>query len=222
MYQSCVPIEAQLAAANRRRGFQGFSISLDPNWEIPIDPCPILGVKGDAKLVVGGRISVTREPIIEQSIALAILLEAGEHISLPNNKQSEALGKGDRVLIRRFHFDYDTGLGSPGYPRSHLQYGGKFSGHIAVPNVQYRLYSIDMPRIPFPPFDLVLALDFFLRQFQTPLKDMVEESRWLSLVKTSEHLWLRGYFQEVSDHLAPTERKTTFYKRISDHVDWLG
>lgn len=223
MHHSCVSTEAKLAAVKRRqKGFSGFGISLDPNWEIPLDPCPVHGVNGDAKLVIGGIIDVSKGPKIKQSIVIAILLEALEHVALPNSKQSEALAKGDRVLIRRFHFDYDTALASPCYPRSHLQYGGKFSGHIAVPNVEYRLYAIDMPRIPFPPFDLVLAIDFFLRQFQTPLQDMVEESRWLNLVKESERLWLRGYFQELADHLTPRDRKKTFYKRLSDHVDWIG
>lgn len=79
-----------------------------------------------------------------------------------------------------------------------------------------------MPRIPCPPFDLVLAVDFFLRQFATPLRDMVLESGWLKLVRESERLWLRGYFRELADHLAVNERAKTFYQRISDHVDWMS
>lgn len=222
MYHSCATSESRLASDRRKKGPASFSLSIEPNWEIPISPSPIHGIRGDASLIVGGTVSAGRGPTVQQSIVIALLLQASEKITLPNSNQAEALEKGDRVLIRRFHFDYDTTLKSPKYPRSHLQYGGKHSGHIDLSDVQYRLYSVDVPRIPFPPFDLVLVLDFFLRQFQTPLADMVEEARWLNLVRVSERLWLGGYFQQIASHLDQKGRTETYYKHISEHVDWCS
>jgi hypothetical protein len=220
VHHSCAANASKLSAVRKvSKGFPGFGVSISPNWEIPTAPCPVLGVNGSATLIVGGEISVNRGPTLRQSIVIALLLEAQEHIGKVNNKQAEPLEEGERVLIRRFHFDYDTALASPGYPRSHLQYGGKFSGHVPA-GAAYRLYSLDLPRIPCPPFDLVLALDFFLRQFPTSLRDMVDESRWLKLVRESERLWLRGYFQEVAQHLDASDRSLTFYGRLSEHVDW--
>jgi hypothetical protein len=206
----------------KSKGFRGFDVSIDPNWEIQVDPCPIHGVNGVTKLIVGGAVSVGAGPALMQSIAVALLLESHESVPAKNNMQAERLARGEKVLVRRFHFDYDTSLKNPAYPRSHVQYGGKAARHTSVSDVHYRLYSIDLPRIPFPPFDLVLTLDFFLHQFQTPLQDMVEEARWINLVKESERLWLRGYYQEAADHLAPNDRSGTLYSKLSQHVDWIN
>jgi hypothetical protein len=64
----------------------------------------------------------------------------------------------------------------------------------------------------------VLALDLFLRQFSTPLSDVVSENRWVNLVKQSERLWLRGYFVEIADCLRQANRP--LYSRLCEHVDW--
>src|SRR5260221_7194676 len=123
--QSCATNADALAALKTKgRAFREFVVSLSPNWEIPVDPCPVHGVTGATKLIVGGSIHVSEGPTLLQSIVVGLLLESQEHVSANNNKQAERLSPGDRVLIRRFHFDYDTDLQNSNWPRSHLQYGG--------------------------------------------------------------------------------------------------
>lgn len=56
MHRSCSNASSVLAVNKKQKGGSEFHLSLEPNWEIPIDSCPVLNIKGSATLVVGGTI----------------------------------------------------------------------------------------------------------------------------------------------------------------------
>jgi len=220
MLASCSGLETSLAAHKASPRSRKWELDLKPNWEIPVLPNPVHGVPVAAKLIIGGRIQVSDVPHIDQSINASILVTAVRQIRRNSNAHAEPLRPGERAIIRRFHFDYDTALTGNDRPRSHLQYGGKFLPSVVqTRSIRYSLFSgLEFPRIPFPPYDLVLTLDLFLRQFSTPLSDLIRENRWVNLVKQSERLWLRGYFEEIAVCLRQANRPV--YSHLCEHVDW--
>lgn len=222
MVLSCQMNKGSLDTARQRRQ-PGWKVSVEPNWMVLINDATVCGVQGRAKLIVGGHIEVRDGLLVNQSVAVCISLTPDEAVAAPNQYASEDLEGGQPVIVRRFHFDYDPSLMGNDRPRSHFQYGGRFQpGLVNVQNIRYRLYSsLDLPRIPFPPYDLVLTFDVFLSQFETPLSEIAEDSRWRSLVRMSEELWLNGYYRDVNRFLSGAQRSPTLYERLCEPVDWL-
>jgi hypothetical protein len=221
---SCLSNAGVLQALRTSGGFREFGLNISPNWLIPLDPNPVTGLPASSWLSFGADVVVSSGPQLRQSVVATIVLTATQNFTVDRARMANAerLRRGDHLVIRRFHFDYDTARRPNDHPRSHIQYGGKLQA-LPMSDVRYTLFSsIDWPRIPCAPFDLVITLDLLLQQFQTPLHEMVQEPAWVNLVKVSEQLWLAGYHEEICAHLASAARKETLYSRLCEPVDWVA
>lgn len=202
-----------------------WNVNLTPAWEIPVDPIggkTICGCPGEVKLVIMGAVNLRDDLEIEQSISVSILFTPDKDHDEENGYSCGPLSADQSVIIRHFHFDYDTTLKDNDRPRSHLQYGGHDPSKYLKGAHQYRLFkSLELPRIPLPPLDPVLTLDLFLSQFNTPISNILEDKTWVNLVKTSEKLWLKGYYKELNEHLDSNDKnKGKLYQRQCEKVDW--
>lgn len=207
--------------SNIGKSNQSFEISIDPNWIIPIEN-NVCGINGSTELKVGGYIRIKSGILQDQSINICLLFKPKDDISHENSYSTYAMSKDEYEVIRRFHFDYDTALIENDRPRSHMQYGGKYIDRVADEGKgNYRLmHGLKLPRIPYPPYDITLIIDLFLRQFRTPLKPIIEGNQWRRLVCESERLWLSGYYDEINNHLSSASRTTTLHERQYQHLDW--
>ncbi len=151
-------------------------------------------------ILVGGIIYCEKGIVNHSSFSLCITFSSNTSVT-PNNG---ALINTDscclvhfgnlKRIVRRFHFDHQPGENQR--PATHIQFGGNFpTTDINTTNLHYCLHnSLDNPRIPYFPMDLVLLLDMAIRDFKTPLASFAKESGWKSLVQKSQRIWWSDYF----------------------------
>ena len=201
-----------------------WSVGISQAWKIPVIENNLCGVQGESLLIITGHINTQDGKLQDQSISVSLVLNPNKNQKEVNGYDSGKLVKNVPVVVRRFHFDYDLGIEEDDRPRSHIQYGGKFEKErIGIDELKYSLFSsLQTPRIPCPPYDLVLVVDLFLHQYKTPLDQIKAEPEWKKLVKESEELWTKGYYCELANHLDSTGATESLYKRQCSHVDWVG
>lgn len=210
----------------KESGDQNWSFSLDPNWEIKIternqdnkNTTILSKSQGEAYLLIGGEMVAKKGKICKNVLTVCIAIK---NINQP--KQNENLNIDSccrknapdlKRVTRKFHFDYDINCGSRKIPsrhaRSHLQFGGNLNSARCPSDYHYCLdHHIEIPRLHFPPYDLVMALDYFLKEFSTPINNLVKSGDWRSLVHKSEEIWLREYFNDIKKHFEnSTDRRT--------------
>jgi len=102
-----------------------------------------------------------------------------------------------RVMLR-FHIDRrDPNAGYP-EPLYHLQVGGDSEDceNCWIPK------KINVPRFPYPPMDLILLCEFVLVNFfPRESEDLRKKPEWKSLVRKSQEIFLRNYFESCQKHL---------------------
>lgn len=196
------------------------TLSIEPNITLEIQN---IAAKNGQKfyICIGGIIEIENSILVNQSISLIVLYEIPDALSEQDAKSwnCHTYAAGTHVL-RKFHFDIDKGI-KGNWPISHLQYGGSDnSSYINFKNeIQYQLYSpFDTPRIPHPPYSLVICLDVILRCFHTDASKITKESFWVDKVKESEEKWLAPFYENVLNHLKATGRKTTLWDFYSTHA----
>jgi hypothetical protein len=173
-------------------------LSIAPPWRIPItDDKDFRDHPGH--LLLGGKIEVRNCRFWFYSFALCIVT---------NNN-----------IARRFHFDIDTGKGKAIKPKCHMQYGGEAKHELRYyPTLNYGLEEwMSTPRLPYPPLDIVILIDFLLRQINTPLSQkFAKEPNWTSLVRKSEKLRLKEYYNQIHGHLAHSnDNSRTLFEKLS-------
>lgn len=188
------------------RSLQNIEVNISPGWEFELNNNKFCGPVGVTKLVFGGYLVITNGVLARQSFVISITFEPAQDVceQLSEKHSCHPIQKGEREVVRRFHFDLDFTLQEPDRPISHLQYGGKFQEkYLTDPkNMKYRLFhTIDHPRLPIPPYDPVLLLDMFISQFSTRLGGGLRDRKWGNLVKESEKLFLKDYFTHAANHL---------------------
>lgn len=111
----------------------------------------------------------------------------------------EGFCKNDSSVVRRFHFDISIRIPEIFETKSHLQFGGICHEQSAFfeyygSNLHYCLDNrIDIPRLPYPPLDIITLLDIFLRQFNTSIDYTFEKKKeWIDLVRKSEDFQLKN------------------------------
>ena len=196
-------------------------ISISPNIILEIQN-PLISKKGPKLYVcVGGHINIKDSLLSNQSISLIILCDLSEDIK-PADATSwncHEYPAGAHVL-RKFHFDIDKTI-TGNWPISHLQYGGSDNSHHVEfnKNICYQLFSpIDTPRIPHPPYSLIICLDVILKCFQTDASRVTKESFWISKVRESEDSWLKPFYQNVYGHLQSNSREGTLWDYFSSRA----
>lgn len=206
-YNSDIQEKCDLVAGLARNVYSKLKACADDNWSINIEPQWQIPISNDDNfrrsacyLLVGGKIEVKDYIIKFYTFTLSVVT--------------------NRRIVRRFHFDIDTGGNaqrkSVMKPKCHIQYGGEAYELRFNPTLKYTLASwIEKPRFPFPPIDIVLLLDFTLSQINTSLgHKFVDEHYWKKLVRESEKLRLKEYYDQIHQHLGnfSSEKRTLFEK----------
>jgi len=101
-------------------------------------------------------------------------------------------------VVKRFHIDLrDKNAGLP-EPLYHLHFGGiaEDNEYFCVPK------TIDEPRFHYFPMDLVLLSEFILMNFfPAESKNLRKSPEWKSLVRKSQDLYFKPYFEKLSAYL---------------------
>jgi len=206
----------------KKHNSKKWELSISPNIEIELKNKKMCGIKGKTTILLGGSIAVEDDILIDQSLVVSILFTADNDIEEADliTHACYHVRPGIPEIIRRFHFDLDTKLKNNDRPLSHLQYGGKFSTDYIKngSDVQYNLFkALDHPRIPIPPYDLILIFDMIFDQFEpSDLSSIKIENRerWHNLVKTSENLWIVDYFIELANEAGKANREYSLYQHM--------
>lgn len=213
---NCSSNEDILAQARNNKSLQWY-VDIN-NWKIPITTNNVCGAPGQAALYIEGYITTENFPQLAQCITVSVILTPSKNVDPSDGYDSPILKKGHDIVVRRIHFDYDPA--AAGHPRSHVQYGGNFRGE-QHNQVRYELFERPKePRIPYPPYDIVLCMDLILRQFETPLRPIVDDQPWVDICRESEKLLVKGYYLGLSDHISKING-IALHKRQLEKVDWL-
>jgi len=188
----CASIYSKLKSMGDKANW---SLSIDPPWIIPIENDDDF-LDHTGYLIIGGRIIVEQFHFTFYSFSACIVV--------------------DGKIIRRFHFDMDTTAKSASRapkPRCHMQYGGDAQRELKhIAKLQHSLDTwLRKPRFPFPPIDLILLLDLWLRQIETSIsRKFVEEPFWRNLVKGSERLRISDYYGQINQYFTGEPKHTLF------------
>lgn len=204
-----------LASSNLNEGSWYFEIS--PNLQLRLSDFDekegktafIRDKEGEAIAVVGGKVVVNDGEFKQINFNLSLILKEkshDDHLTTDKicNVQSCCLGEysDEWRVVRRFSFDFNEGdRDIDGAPVSHLEYGRKFQkGKTEGLNTPHYCLdrSILKPRIPYPPMDFVLLLDMLFDQYNNLSRAKTKE--WVSIVRDSERLFLRQYYQNLSEY----------------------
>ncbi len=118
-------------------------------------------------------------------------------------------------IVRRFHFDYDTG-DLEDHPMFHLHYGGA-PEDLLEKNHYCLLAKLACPRIFFPPMNLALVFDLIIGEYNTVLgKGLLSKGDWKKIIRASEDIILKPYFKLCHEYF---EKKGTRMIRPS-FVHW--
>lgn len=202
----------QILKIKRNRKLINKAISIDPNvvfsYTNPED------TSRNYHVSIGGEINIVDNVIKAQSLCINIMLEHTQYCKdIAEGYQFYEPECGFHVL-RRFHFDYDSQNDDYSKPKFHLQYGGRFQQHyFDLENVHYKLFKpVDYPRLPQQPNDLIILLDFLLREFNLSGSDITKESKWITCVINSEKLWLKPYYQSLMQRLNSGSRSSPLHR----------
>ena len=188
------------------------TIEINPNIIFPYKN-PV-GQKRKFFVSLGGKIDIQNGVISDQSLCLNLMLEhTPDCQNVPYDWKFYDIEQGFHI-IRRFHFDYDSLNDDQVKPKFHLQYGGKFNNeYFDLSNVHYKLFQpIDHPRLPQQPHDLIMLLDFVLREFSLKGQEITREKRWNEFVIQSEKLWLTPYYENLITKLQCGSRNTPLHR----------
>ena len=189
-----------------------------PDWYIVIShlEIPILDeefLEHNPKIIIGGIIQARGNEVIYSTFSVSIIFstEAPEPssytrtLNVPSCCLKEHFNK--RRIVRHFHFDFQPE--SDIEPTSHFQYGGPFPEEGHYGDCHYCLdHKLKIPRIFFPPMDIVLILDLIIREFNTPLRHLTQEGEWRNLVFESQKMWWNKYWDDSRRYLRTTLGKT--------------
>ncbi|MBP2195102.1 hypothetical protein [Pantoea cypripedii] len=103
-----------------------------------------------------------------------------------------------------WHFDYHVSKKGDGanlfsHPQFHLQNGGnKLTDNL---NDYGELMILDAPRLPLPPMDVILAIDFIISNFfGLTWQKALCDSEYIDVVKRAQEAWWKPYYEGISQH----------------------
>ncbi|OBU43760.1 hypothetical protein [Photobacterium damselae] len=188
-------------------------ISISPNIIFRYDN-PV-GKDRKFHVSIGGILKIENSLIVEQSLCVNLILEhTSNSENIPNEWKMYPAKEGFHIL-RKFHFDFDSKNDDDSKPKFHLQYGGSFKEkYLKIDgNIHYKLYSqLDTPRLPQQPYDIIILLDFMLREFELEGCEIAKESRWNEIVIKSEKLWLKPYYENLLTRLNCSTRISPLHR----------
>ena len=167
-------------------------------WEFLIEPGrPIELKKSDyfdlyVKLycdIKGDKNSLTKHNVVMQVWTSCKGLYFREKLDHPDLEE-KILMDGKRRMMMRFHFDQREQDCERLEPLHHLQIGGfhKNEGNCWLHQ------KLDVPRFPYPPFDVVLLIEIILLDlFPETFERLRYKKGWKDIVLRSQDLFLKDY-----------------------------
>lgn len=120
-----------------------------------------------------------------------------EDFDAPSIGSAVKTGLFKRVMMR-FHFDIRRSKVSIQEPYFHFHVGGKNKPeeYCWIPK------SIEVPRFPHPPMDIILLLEYiFVNFFRKESEELRSKSEWIEIVRRSQKLFQEQYFNKCKDFL---------------------
>ncbi len=189
------------------------TIKRGSNWRfsIPIEH-PLIFIENNSQLQVdiSCELEGRDDTIIKQNIILR-LWSLDENLSYREEVDSTELKvKLEhniwRRVILRFHFDLKESNGKQLEPKYHFHVGGRCrtnDENCWLPE------QIDIPRFPCPPMDLILICEFLLINFFPKESEQLRKyPEWQSLVRKSQDLFLKPYYEDCKEKYLKDENET--------------
>ena len=217
IYRSAQQLLGTLATANGNSNV--LKLAIDPNWRVELEEDKVCGVPGRTELHFGAEIYFKERCLQSQALSVVILFRADRDSQAVAGRPN--LVAGENHVVRRFHFDFDSGVAGRDRPIAHLQYGGALTpSYLSLQdseNFRYELFKkLDRPRIPWTITDPSIVFDTFIRQFSSKLDEFVGGSDWRKCVMDSERLWLRDYFRGAAAMMDSSSNRVTLYDYCCD------
>lgn len=187
---SAAKIQCEYELNDNEWGYKDCNVSLKiPKKLGASKPLSIGDLKVQVKLeyIKGGvnQLGLLEDPLVEYQCELILSGYNKDLIDKP-------------TIFSSWHFDKNIPSGPPKciHPLYHLHFGGKSmtgSGYSFGDGI-----LLEAPRIQYPPMDMILLVDFVLRNFydknEEPISDILNDSRYKEIVKNSQFRLWRPYY----------------------------
>ncbi|MFV7477682.1 hypothetical protein ACNPM1_11760 [Enterobacter pseudoroggenkampii] len=166
-----------------------------------------------AYLSIGGEVRFNSNGDFFQALSVCLIAEPICDLSSEYGYDLCKMDNGKTYIIRRFHFDIDAKQINGDRPVFHLQYGGNINEQQKSKHQYELISSIDLPRIPTLPLDLIQTLNLIFSQIKTELASVFQDPRWRSIVLENDKIWDDIYFASMQTR----NKKQTLYERLCSH-----
>jgi hypothetical protein len=108
-------------------------------------------------------------------------------------------------------------------PICHIQYGGKAEELASYPAEYHSCLDpwLEKPRFPSPPVDVLLLLYLIVRQFDPQYSAQFEDSEWVGLIRKSEKLVWRTYYDRIARHLNKDSEALLYDELCDADLSWM-
>lgn len=199
----------QLAPTTKLKSLE---ISLDP-FELNVDDLINCCHITNSHLSIGGEVKFDSSGYFFQALSLCFIAMPSSDISNENGYSLCKMDNGKSYIIRRFHFDIDVEQNNGDRPIFHLQYGGNIHDKQKSTHQYELISSIDLPRIPTLPLDLIQTLNLVFSQVNTNISSAFREPRWRNVVLENDKIWDDAYFSVIRNR----GNKETLYEKLCSH-----
>lgn len=189
-----------------------FSITIDP-IELTANGLINCGHIPTSHLSFGGEVRFDNNGNFFQALSLCVIAMPKGDISNENGYSLCKMDNGKTYIIRRFHFDIDAEQVNGDRPVFHLQYGGNIQDKQKGEHQYELISSIDLPRIPTMPLDLVQTLNLVFSQINTDISSAFRNPGWRNIVLTNDKIWDDIYFSSMKNR----SPKETLYEKLCSH-----
>lgn len=134
----------------------------------------------------------------------------------------KGLNKDAEWLISSWHLDKhieSEGACKYHHPKYHLTFGGKHM-YDAYKDAYGSALIMPSPRISYPPMDVILGVDFILRNFfdKKRLRNIVNNQEYLEIVKSSQDRYWSVYAKIFAGHWCGVTCETEVYSKKMKEV----
>lgn len=213
-------IDARIISRIRSNTQQLASSSKLKKFNIPFGPFEINAIDlinckhiPCAHISIGGEIKFDNIGNFYQALSLCIIAEPNCDVTAEDGFSLCRMDNGKSYIIRRFHFDIDAEQINGDRPVFHLQYGGNIQEQQKSKHQYELISSIDLPRIPTLPLDLIQTLNLIFSQINTEITSAFQNPRWRNIVLENDKIWDDIYFSSMKKR----NRKQTLYERLCSH-----
>lgn len=199
----------QLASSSK---LSNFDISFGP---FEINALDLINCKHipSACISIGGEVRFNNSGVFFQALSLCIIAEPNCDVSADSGYDLCKMDNGKTYIVRRFHFDIDAKQTNGDRPVFHLQYGGNIQEQQKSKHQYELISSIDLPRIPTLPLDLIQTLNLIFSQISTDIASVFQDPRWRNIVIENDKIWDDVYFASMQTR----RKKETLYERLCSH-----